>query len=90
MEIPSGGADRISSVHKITQFKGLNARRATWFAGHFLFVTGQKKPRPGAGALGLGDSDETLSLKGNLFLLWFSSAPSSLEGRQSRFCRGRA
>jgi hypothetical protein len=34
--------------------------------GHFLFVTGQKKPRPGAGALGLRDSDETLSLKGNL------------------------
>ena len=29
--------------------------------GHFLFVTGQKKPRPGAGALGLRDSDETLS-----------------------------
>jgi hypothetical protein len=50
MEIPSDGADRISSVHKITQIKGLNARRAAWFTGHFLFVTGQKKPRPGAGA----------------------------------------
>jgi len=48
MEIPSGGADRISSVHKITQFKGLNARRATWFAGPF-FVCNRAKETPARG-----------------------------------------
>ena len=37
---------------------GLGLAAAAWFAGHFLFVTGQKKPRPGAGAKYREDSDE--------------------------------